>query len=124
MNTIGLKAFICYRSKDKIIGNEIIKRLTDSSCNIEIEREVENTNGWKKNVLIKYLNSEIVIFLIDKITFNSENLIWEYNTALGLKKRLYGIKLEENELLSLTDKKDIMIFKNTTEFIQYLKDKL
>ncbi len=123
MNTIGLKAFICYRSKDKIIGNEIIKRLTNSSCNIEIEREVENTNGWKKNVLIKYLNSDIVIFLIDKLTFNSENLIWEYNTAVELKKRIYGIKIEEDEYLILTNQKSMVICNNTNEFIQYLKNK-
>lgn len=79
-----MKIFICYRSIDKVEGDESISALLkDSENTVAILKQTEHIDNWKEIVESKIKESDFVIFLIGEETFKSEQIIWEYAKAKG-----------------------------------------
>lgn len=116
-----MKIFICYRSIDKVEGDESISALLkDSENTVAILKQTEHIDNWKEIVESKIKESDFVIFLIGEETFKSEQIIWEYAKAKSLNKQIVGIKLKNASEESILFCQGFQVFDNTIQALKYL----
>ncbi|NTU74046.1 TIR domain-containing protein [Candidatus Roizmanbacteria bacterium] len=116
-----MKIFICYRSIDKLEGDEtIIALLKDSENSVAILKQTEHTENWKDIVEGKIKESDFVAFLIGSETFKSDQIIWEYAKAKSLNKQIIGIKLNNASEESILFCQGFQVFDNTNQALKYL----
>lgn len=116
-----MKIFICYRSIDKVEGDEIIiTLLKDSENAAAILKQTEHIDNWKDIVEAKIKESDFVAFLIGSETFKSDQIIWEYAKAKSLNKQIVGIKLKNASEESILFCQGFQVFDNTVQALKYL----
>jgi hypothetical protein len=116
-----MKIFICYRSIDKVIGDELISGLLESSKNsVAILTQIDHSENWKEIVESKIKESDFVAFLIGDETFKSEQIIWEYAKAKSLNKQIIGIKLQTASEESILFCQGFQVFDNPKQSLKYL----
>jgi len=117
-----MKIFICYRSIDKIKGDETISALlTNSENSIAILKQTEHIENWKEIVESRIKESDFVVFLIGNETFKSDQIIWEYAKAKSLNKQIVGIKLDNASEESILFCQGFQVFDNTSQALKYLE---
>lgn len=117
-----MKIFVCYRSIDKVEGDETVSALLKESENsVAILRQTEHTDNWKEIVETKIKECDFVVFLIGEETFMSEQIVWEYAKAKGLNKQIVGIKLKKASQGSILFCQGFQVFENTTQALKYLE---
>lgn len=116
-----MKIFICYRSIDKVKGDQTITNLlNDSENSIAILKQTKHVDNWKEIVGGKMNESDFVAFLIGNETFKSEQIIWEYAKAKSLNKQIVGIKLKDASEESILFCQGFQVFDNTVQALKYL----
>ena len=116
-----MKLFICNRSSDSTLTqNVIVELLAESKNFIAIQQEIEHSENWKKSVEEKMNESDFVLFVVGSDTFESEQIIWEYAKAKDLNKRI-GYKLSSATKESILFCQGFQVFekvKNCYAFLQ------
>lgn len=116
-----MKIFICYRSIDKVKGDETIEALLkDSENSVAILKQTEHVENWKEIVETRIKESDFVAFLIGSETFKSEQIIWEYAKAKSLNKQIIGIKLDNASDESILFCQGFQVFDNSIQALKYL----
>lgn len=116
-----MKIFICYRSLDKVEGDETITALLNDSENaVAVLKQTEHIENWKDIVEAKIKESDFVAFLIGSETFKSDQIIWEYAKAKSLNKQIIGIKLKNASEESILFCQGFQVFDNTVQALKYL----
>ena len=117
-----MKLFICNRSSDSTLTqNVIVELLAESKNFIAIQQEIEHSENWKKSVEEKMNESDFVLFVVGSDTFESEQIIWEYAKAKDLNKRIIGYKLSSATKESILFCQGFQVFekvKNCYAFLQ------
>lgn len=116
-----MKIFICYRSIDKVEGDQTITALLNDSENaVAILKQTEHIDNWKEIVESKIKESDFVGFLVGSETFKSDQIIWEYAKAKSLNKQIIGIKLKNASEESILFCQGFQVFDNTIQALKYL----
>lgn len=116
-----MKIFFCFRSIDKINGNEIIAELLHNSENsVAILKQTEHVVNWKEIVESKIKNSDFVAILIGQETFQSEPIKWELEKARSLNKQIIAIKLRNVSAESIFNCQGFQVFDNSGQAYKYL----
>jgi hypothetical protein len=116
-----MKIFICYRSIDKVNGDEVISELLHNSENsVAILKQTEHIDNWKDIVESKMKNSDFVVILIGQETFQSEPIKWEFQKARSLNKQIIAIKLRNVSEESILNCQGFQIFDNSVQAFKYL----
>lgn len=116
-----MKIFICYRSIDKVEGDQTISALLNDSENaVAILKQTEHIDNWKEIVESKIKESDFVAFLVGSETFKSDQIIWEYAKAKSLNKQIIGIKLKNASEESILFCQGFQVFDNTIQALKYL----
>ena len=116
-----MKVFICYRSIDKVNGDEVISELLQNSENsVAILKQTEHIDNWKEIVESKMKNSDFVVILIGQETFQSEPINWELQKAKTLNKQIVAIRLRNVSKESIQNCQGFQIFDNAAQALKYL----
>lgn len=116
-----MKIFICFRSIDKVNGDEIIEELLHNSENsVAILKQTEHIANWKEIVESKIKNSDFVTILIGQETFQSEPIKWELEKAISLNKQIIAIKLRNVSAESILNCQGFQVFDNSSQAYKYL----
>ncbi len=117
-----MKIFVCNRSKDKEIAENVIKNLVEEAKNtIAIFQETEFSEHWQNNVKKKMQESDFIMFLLGVDTFESEQIKWEYKKAKELNKQIVGFKLNDEDFgQSILSLQGFQVFNNPKHCIEFL----
>lgn len=92
-----MNIFLSHRIIDTKNVDIFIKEFTEiTNSKHSFISEREHTDEWKDNVKKKIEESDIVLFLVGKKSYESEPLKWEYETIKRLKKEIFIIQLTNN----------------------------
>lgn len=117
-----MKIFICSRSIDTELANNIIVDLLGISANsIAILRETEHSSNWKDVVEQKFQEVDFVVFLLGENTFESNQIKWEYAKAKLLNKRIIGLKLKSASQNSIIFCQGFQVFETAKQFLEYIR---
>jgi len=117
-----MKLFVCNRSTDLTVTQSVIDELFAESKNfIAVQQEIEHSENWKISVEKKMNESDFVLFVVGKDTFESEQIIWEYAKAKDLNKRIIGYKLPSATQESILFCNGFQVFENVQNCFAFLK---
>lgn len=118
-----MKIFICNRSIDLVHSDTIVEELLQHSENsLGIFRELINSETWKISVESKIIKSDYIIFLLGDNTFESEQIIWEYEKSKSLNKNIIGIKLFNSASKSILFFQGYPVFENSEQCYKFLSE--
>jgi hypothetical protein len=116
-----MRVFVCNRRLDSRSVDKLLAQLIEASDNfIAVLREDKHTDDWKDKVEGKFRESDFVLFLLGKETFESEHLIWEFQKAKELNKRILGLELPTATPESKLYCEGFQVFTNAKDCAAYL----
>jgi hypothetical protein len=117
-----MKVFICKRNIDRTKAEKLIQELlTESENSIAVLTETQHSENWKERVGKGMTESDFIVFLIGENTFESEQIIWEYNQAKNLNKQIIGIKLPNATEESISLCQGLHVFDGAKQAVPYLE---
>jgi hypothetical protein len=116
-----MKIFICNRSSDTNEAQNIINKLLSLSDNsIAILQEITHSKNWQYKAKIKLQEVDFVLFLIGKDTFESDNILWEFEEAKKLNKQIVCLKLPSFTTKSIKHCIGFQVFDTAEQCLKYL----
>lgn len=116
-----MKIFVCSRSSHESRADKVIKLLASSSKGeIAILRQTEHSDDWKIKAERKIRESDFVLFILEKETFESEPIKWEYERAKSLNKQIVGFRSRSTPDETLLFCEGFQVFDNADNCFEYL----